>query len=399
MPKQRKKYGLPAVERIELSERRLSLRGILAAASVAVALVVLGLALTRLLRPEQGWREIESDGSRGIHCGGDFTFSAEVRGAAEVKRLTLAWTEATAKAQALFSVDSVDEQSPNLAFLNAHPNEDVTVDPALYAALKSAAAGRYVYLGPVYELHRSLCACQDDSETAGFDPLRDEDARLFCAEAAAFARDPDSVSLTFPAENTVRLDLSEAYAAFLKDNGCIAAVDFGWMRNAYVIDYLADSVVAAGLGRGAIASRDGFVRNLDGTGAAYSLGLVELREGKPFLSGTLRYSGPAALVTLRSFRIDAAGERNYYVYRDGDTRAPHADPADGLPRAAIPSLTGASRTLGCGELLMKLLPLYISDAFVPDPDPDVALIYPENGAWVSSDEEFEAVDEGTGDMQ
>lgn len=394
MATQRKKYGLPAVERIELSERRFSARAVLAALGVAVALAVLGTALTRLLRVEPGWREIESDGAHGVHCGGDFTFSAEVRGTADAKRLSIAWSEATAKAWRLFSVEGADPGEPNLAYLNAHPGEDVVVDPALYGALRTAAAGgRYVYLAPVYEMHRSLCACEDDSETLSFDPLRDADARAFCAQAAAFARDAGAVDLAFPAENVVRLDMSDEYAAFLAENGCAAAVDFGWMKNAFIIDFLADSVQAAGLGRGAIASRDGFVRNLDASGARYGVKLFRLREGRPFQDAELGYEGPASLVTLHSFRLDAAGEREYYVFRDGATRAPHADPADGLARQAVDSLTGASRALGCGALLARLMPVYIAESFDPGAAEGVSLIYPAEDGWVSTDASF-AVREG-----
>ena len=388
MAKRTKRYGLPAVERIELSERRFSLRTALAAVGVAVALAALALALTRLLQPENGWREIESDGSRGIHCGGDFTFSAEVRGAAEAKRLSLAWTEATAKAHNLFTVDSIDAIEPNLAYLNAHPNEDVAVDPALWRALKTAAeGGRYIFLGPIYEQHRSLCASQSDAEAALVDPLKDADAGAFCAAAAAYARDAASVDLAFPAENIARLNVSPEYAVFLKENGCVAAVDFGWMKNAFIIDCLADCVQAAGLGRGAIASRDGFVRCLDASGERYSLDLYERRDGKPFRSGILSYAGPAALVTLRGFRA-APSERDYYVYENGETRAPHIAPDDGLARASVEALTGASRELGCGELLSRLLPVFIAEDFRPEAAADVALICPEAGGWASTDPSF-----------
>ena len=385
MARQRKKYNLPAVERIELSQRRVPLRAALAAAGILAALALLAVSLRGLLAVNDGWREIESDGSRGVHCGGDFVFSAEVNGAAEAKRLSLAWTEATAAALTMFDPNAIDALSPNLGYLNAHPGEDVALPPALYRALKAAAPARYVFLAPVYDLQRSLCGCQDDSETAAFDPLQDGDLRDFCARAAAFARDPASVALSFPSDGVARLELSDAYAAFLAENGCGAAVDFGWMKNAFIIDYLADCAVSAGLGRGCIASVDGFVRCLDATGAPYAVNLYRWWDGAALPAGAVRYAGPMSLASLRAFPADAADRRNFYVFRDGAVRAPHADLSDGLARASVASLTGASRDMGCGELLTALLPVFISETFAPGAPAGVALVYPEGDGWAGTD--------------
>ena len=389
MPTQRKKYDLPAVERIELSERRFPLRAVLAGLGVVVMLVLLGVAVNGLLGPATGWRAIESDGSRGVHCGGDFVFNADVDSVARAKALTLAYTEATARAYALFDVTSIDQVEPNLAYLNAHPGEDVTLDPALYRALVEAtAAGRYLFLAPIYDVHRSLCGCQDDSETAAFDALQDGDVAAFCAAATAYARDEDSVSLTFPAENVARLTLSEEYAAFLKDNGCPGALDFGWMKNAFILDTLVDAARQAGLERGVIASRDGFVRGVGD--AAFSVERYRPGQGRGVADGKMSVDGGAAVVSLRAFPAEA-GDGNYYVFRDGSVRGPHIDPEDGMAREAMPSLTGISKDLTCGELLAKLLPLYIAPDFAPESALEkvgegVTLVYPTEDGWINTDE-------------
>ena len=39
------------------------------------------------------------------------------------------------------------------------------------------------------------------------------------------------------------------------------------------------------------------------------------------------------------------------------------DPADGIDRAALPSLTCYGADLSCGEILLAMLPVYVADAF------------------------------------
>ena len=402
MAANRKKYNLPTVERMELSEKHFSLRAILAAVLIAAALAVLGAAIFALTRTEPGWQAIESDGSKGIHCGGDFELRADVSGAAARKRLSMAWTEATAKAYAMFSLEDIvsAEGTGSVGTVNARAGEDVRVDEALYRALKTAdEGGRWLYLAPLYDVQRSLSACRYDHETASFDALQDPDVRAFCGRAAAFARDPEAARLVFTAPDTVRLELSEEYAAFLRENGCPGALDFGWMKNAFVIDYLADCVTQAGGSRAVITSCDGFVRALDdGARTAHSLPLYEAGERGLAVRSNLRarYAGSAALAVLTRFAPDPNGSLYFYVFktdgtawRAGDTRLPYIDPRDGLAHAALPYLVGADENSGCAEVLMRLLPAYIADEWNPDAVEGAALVWQEDdGEWIASGDQL-----------
>ena len=60
------------------------------------------------------------------------------------------------------------EEFHNLRYINAHPNEDVTVDAALYAALEllEGSGTRYHYLAALYEQYYSLFNSATDAEAA-----------------------------------------------------------------------------------------------------------------------------------------------------------------------------------------------------------------------------------------
>ena len=98
------------------------------------------------------------------------------------------------------------------------------------------------------------------------DPEKDDDAAEEAAAVAAFAQNPDDISMEFPGENQVCLHVSDAYQAYAAEMGYTAYLDFFWMKNAFLIDYLADMIRGEGYQLGIISSKDGFVRCLDETG-------------------------------------------------------------------------------------------------------------------------------------
>ncbi len=99
-----------------------------------------------------------------------------------------------------------------------------------------------------------------------FDPEKDDDAAEEAAAVAAFAQNPDDISMEFPGENEVCLHVSDAYQAYAAEMGYTAYLYFFWTKNAFLIDYLADTIRGEGYQLGIISSKDGFVRCLDETG-------------------------------------------------------------------------------------------------------------------------------------
>ena len=61
-----------------------------------------------------------------------------------------------------------------------------------------------------------------------------------------------------PGENQVCLHVSDAYQAYAAEMGYTAYLDFFWMKNAFLIDYLADTIRGEGYQLGIISSKDGF---------------------------------------------------------------------------------------------------------------------------------------------
>ena len=67
------------------------------------------------------------------------------------------------------------------------------------------------------------------------------------------------------------------------------------------------------------------------------------------------------MVFFRTYPITELDALHYYVMETGELRHPYIDSTDGLGRAALSGLTGYSDTLGCADIMLAMMPVYIAD--------------------------------------
>lgn len=362
------------VRKIQLSGDNTARRAAAAALFLLIGAGALAYAFVHLLTPDAGWQTIQAGTSDGPTCGDDFTFLYELGAgdqlsAAENRALTLVYTQACRTAFQLFHTVQSFEGVTNLYDVSARPNEAVTVDPALYAAFEAveAAGDRTVYLGPVCARYSGVFTCQDDSQLVDFDPWSSQEVGEEYAAVVAYAADPAHVGVELLGENQVRLRVSEEYLAYARQEGIERFLDFGWMKNAFVADYLADMLVQAGFTRGILSSYDGFARCLDGREGDYTLNLYSWKEGRPIVTGTTQYQGPMSVVSLRAFPVTEGDRQRFYQLRNGQMRTFYLDVSDGRSRTAADCLVCYSQTHSCAQLAMKAAPAFIADSLQKDP--------------------------------
>ncbi len=363
--KDRRRYAPKPVEKAALSEKHTGLRLAAVILLLAGGAAALSYALTALLTPQSGWQQVEVKASAGLNCGDEFVFLYKMSGpSSERKALQLAYSDACETAYQLFDSSILFEGCANIASLNAHPNEALAVAPPLYEALSllEESGSRRLYLGPITERYGDLFFCQNDTEAAEFDPYQNAALRQEFAALARFAQDEKAVSLELLGEGQAKLSVSAEYLAYAEAEGISRFIDLGWMRNAFIADYLADTLAAQGFTHGSLSSYDGFTRCLDGSGEEYALPLYQETVDGIAAAEPLRYQGPMGLVTLRRFMLSDIDRRAWYAFEDGRVLTSYLDAADGLPKAAKASVTaygGAS----CAEIALALADLYIADSF------------------------------------
>ena len=355
------------VERIELSEGHPRRKLILVCVLVLIAAAAFAYGVHQLLTVDSGWQTVQVTKSDAPDCSGDFVFQYDLSGSAtptaDFKAVTLIYAELTKDGYALFHPTQEQAGIVNVAYLNAHPNEEVTVEPLLYESFRAMAGTRYLYLGPVYAMHQALCFSADDEEAAQYDPDRNPEIAAFYRDVAAYAADPAAIELELLGENRVRLNVSEEYLRYGEENGVEAYIDFGWLTNAFLIDAFAERLTAEGYTAGCISSYDGFIRCLDRRQTVYSLNLFVRQGNTVSKPGRMDYTGPRSLVVLRDYPMNSQDTGRYYEASDGRLLTCYIDPADGQSKSALHELYAYAETASCAQLALAMAPAYLADRF------------------------------------
>lgn len=360
------------VKHIELHEkfpkRRLALTVIL----IAVGVFALTYSLISFLTVDTGWTTIEVKSSQ-ADCSEEFIFqyylgAGQTSATAENKAVTALYADAVKKAYQLFHTAQEFDGVKNVYYMNMHPNEEIEVDELLYDAFSTLEkyGNRAVYMAPIYAQYRNLYGCNNDVETASFDIYQNEDIAEYFAEIISFAGDKNAVDVILLGDNRVKLSVSDAYLEYAAETGFTEFIDFFWIKNAFITDYIADTMRANGFVLGSISSYDGFVRNLDDSGDsenAFQYGFnIFNRDGKYVRhAAVMNYSGAVSIVFFRDFIMNGLDSQHYYEFQDGTTRTPYIDAADGYCKSAVSNMAAYSHESSCAEILLQMMPVYIAD--------------------------------------
>lgn len=375
----RREPYVPGKERLEVSQEHVTLRLLGLGVALLVAALAFGYAINNMLQAPAGWQTVEAGSSKtGItqYFTLNYNFGAACGNATkERKAVSAIYTQALDHAYLVLS-SREDAQDAGLAALNASPNREITVDPLLYAALRTVeeAGSRQPYFAPLTEHYHNLLTADSDEAAAQWDPDLTESVGEYVRELAAYANDPAMIQVTLLPGNRVRLDVSEEYLAYAEENELTTFVDFGYLLNAFLCDAAADALAEQGYTNGILSSYDGYVRALcDGE---LAVSLYDLVDGKIARTGEAVYHGPAALVVCRSFPLNPMDQSNYHCYADGTIRAPYVG-RDGMLRAAASSLTALDRQGSAAALALKATEAFAGETL------DEAML--EEISWIVTD--------------
>lgn len=367
MKKSKKTFASEPAEPIVLREDKKWRNLVLLVLFLGIGMFFLGRGINMALTKQGGWTEIEVRvGSPG--CAEEFSFRYlldDKNGNAEYRALYELYTDACEREAKLYNSEEAFPDVGNLYTLNASPNREILLEPELYRALEEIrdSGSRTVYLAPLYSEYMPLFFSETDEEALVYDPLRNEELARRFEMLAAFAGDPAQIDVELLGENRAVLRISEAYLQLAQENNIGTFVDFGWMKNAFILDDLAETVRRAGFTRGYIQSDDGFGRNLCETKETLLLNVFDRAFSGDYFIAQLSYDRPLSFVSLHSYARKPARNDLYYEYADGATRAIYLDPADGLPRTAIDDLLLWSDTRSCGELALLAERAFVTASF------------------------------------
>ncbi len=360
--------GVKPVERIELSEKNPKKRIVAAVLLLAIGLGFLGYALFTGLSREEGWTQIEPVQASGESVSGELVLFYDLGASGkatnvEYKEVSTLYTDITARAYRIFNAQYGYDEFINPYYINRHVGEEITVEPVLYKAFETLekAGSRALFAAAYYREYRNLFSDTEDASAALLDPYKNEETAAYFAELSRFTSSEEHVSLELLGNNTVKLHVSQEYQTFARENAVESFIDFYWMRNAFVIDWIAEEMTAGGFGYGSVSSYDGFMRVFDGRDTAYSYHLYGAYGEHTYDAARLDYQGKNSIVCLRAFPVSDRDD-TYYQYKTGERRHPYVDPADGLCKNATPSLVSYAYDKSCAQVLVEMLPVYMTES-------------------------------------
>ena len=352
------------IQHIELNDRNTKIKLILAVVFFILGLGLLVYSLNSCMAGETGWITIEADSSE-ASCASEFVFQYYFNGdVAERKQVYTLYSDASRTAYQLFSADESFEGVHNVSYINRHPNEIITVDEVLYQAFSTLSEheNRSLYLAPIYRQYESVFYSQTDSEAVEFDPYQNPEQKDYLLELASMSGDPEMVELELLEQNRVMLKVSETYLQFAEENDISDFIDFYWMKNAFIIDYLAQTMIDHRFTAGSLSSYDGFIRNLDSSSdTVYCFNLFDRIGQETITAATMEYQGAISMVFLRNYMVNSLDIQHYYAFENGEVRTCYIDVSDGLCKEALDNFVCYSYDVGCAEMLMNMQPIYVAD--------------------------------------
>ena len=353
------------VTRVEISEKNKNLRLIAAVAFLIIGAVGITIGIRSALQKDTGWQRVqvapqERSCSESFILQYDFG-SSGAQATAVNQKLQVAYGDATIKAYQLFTPDEEIAGVNNVWYINRHPNEEIAVDPVLYGAFQKLEGTRYLYLGPVYGHYNQIIYNTPEEYLDQLDPSVNPEAARELATIAGFAMAPDMISLELLGNNTIKLHVAQEYLTYGQTHEIHENfIDFAYMTNAFIIDYLADTLIDQDLTDGYLVSADGYTRNLT-RDMKFRFNIFDRIGNTVYPAGMMEYRGPVSLVYLKDYPT-ADSDTNY---RGREDRFVHlfADPVDGMYRTSCENLVCYSYAESCADVLLKMLPSFLGGDF------------------------------------
>lgn len=359
------------VQQSEPPEKKgINKRIIIAAVLLVIGLTFIGISVYKWLSYDAGWTRVETTTPSSESVASELILLYELgvsdsSATSEYKSLSLLYTDLCSKAYRIFHADYGFEGVHNPYYINRNIGKEIEVDSALYHAFEQiqSTGNRFLFAAPFYTEYINLFASTEDYSASEFDPYVDEQIAEYFAQLSAFTSSEEHVSLELLGNNKVKLVVSPEFQSFAQENAIDTFIDFFWAKNAFIVDYIADSLVEKGYVYGTISSYDGFMRTFDvRENVSYSYNLIAQYAGDAYDVGRYEYVGKNSIVFLRSFKTNKL-DMTYYRYEDGTERHAYVDVNDGLCKNSLNTLISYSSDATCAEVLLSVIPIYISNAF------------------------------------
>lgn len=357
--------GPKPVKKIELNEKNVKLRFILFILSFLVVVACAILIFVNLFKKESGFTTIEAYPT--INMQNDFVFSYDVGNTdlsitEEINNLSNKYTSLLEFSYIQFDIYA-DHDQKNINYINNHINQDIQISELLYDSIEDVVNEneKLLYLAPIYAYYNDMFSTELDLNM--LDPYQNINVQNYFKDILDYINS-NSIKINLLSNNTINLYVSEDYINYLNENDVFYYIDFGFLKNSFIIDYIAENLLLAGYNKGNIKSYDGYFVNLDSS-LDYNFVIDVLDNVNNFGSRVCNFTvkGKTSVVQFRNFMYYQNDIYRYVKMPDNSYRHIYIDHNDGLSKSSTNSLTSYSTELSCSEIALKTYEGFISDNF------------------------------------
>ena len=216
------------------------------------------------ITPEKGWTIIEANSTENDSYDFVFQYYLGAEGGdtrAENRTVTALYNQSAEKVSRLFDEIRDFDGIVSIHTINGSPNTELEIDEVLYEVFSvfSRYNSRYLYAAPIYSRYENLFYCADDSMLSDFDPIINGEIREEYKNTSRYANDPAMIDLKLLGDNKIKLFVSDEYLSYAEKEGITNFIGLCWLKNAFEIDYIADTMIRNGFTHGTISSAGGFI--------------------------------------------------------------------------------------------------------------------------------------------
>ena len=361
-----KRPRVKPVIKLELNDDNKKIRIIALIVCLAIAVISIIVFLSSLLEEKDGWTVIESkDSMIGLtdeivlsYCLGTGDASAT----SECRAIENIYSSLLVKFHRIFNLYEEFDGVKNLYYINRHIGEEIVVDKSLYDALSLIKSynENLIYLQPIYSHYGELFLSEADAYAKDLDPYYSNETLQYFSSVIGFASDRSKISLELLGENRLRLNVSEDYQIFASENAIDSFIGIADLRNAFIVDEIAASLINSGYRYGSLVTSDGYMRNLDNQNR-YSYNLFDKQDNVIYTSSVIDYQGDISLVMFRNYPFSNLDFRRLYQYASGECATLYIDAESGKYKASTDTFYAYSYNEGCAQVALKTMPLYVND--------------------------------------
>ena len=162
----------------------------------------------------------------------------------------------------LFDSVNLYDDLVNVAYINNHINESIKVNDALYNAFKmiNDNKSREIFFGPIFEYNDKIFSLDNDDEVKKIDYNYNSEMYNYLTSVYKFKNDSNAINIELLDDYVIKLNVHENYVNYLKENNSKRYIDFGYLKNAFIVDSVANHLSERGFREGYLMSSDGYLR-------------------------------------------------------------------------------------------------------------------------------------------